>query len=140
MQELTTDEKNLFFQIADSIRYPIVRLELRSSKERSLISTALNHVHLQTEHDSMEEVKERASILQSLCDKGLIEISYKVFITIKSDYTIYDGSDIFLLLNQLVEEGKKNPDYLFDIPYIKRGQVTLTEMGKHYVAEMKGNR
>ena len=136
MQQLSPDEKNFIFQIANSIRYPIVRLELRSSKERSLISTALNHVHL----DSMEVVKQRASILQSLCEKGFIEISYKVFITVQSDYAIYDGSDIFLSLHQLVEQGKKNPDYLFDIPYIKRGQVMLTEMGMSYVAQSDLNR
>lgn len=35
MQQLSSDEKNFIFQIADSARYPIVRLELRSSKERS---------------------------------------------------------------------------------------------------------
>ena len=47
MKQLSPDEKNFIFQIANRIRYPIVRLELRSSKERSLISTALNHVHLE---------------------------------------------------------------------------------------------
>ena len=59
---------------------------------------------------------------------------------IQSDYAIYEVSDIFLLLHQLVEQGKKNPDYLFDIPYIKRGQVMLTEMGKSYVAQDNLNR
>ena len=140
MPQLSPDENNLIFQIANSTRYPIVRLELRSSKERSLISTALNHVHLETKHDSMEVVKQRASVLQSLCEKGFIEISYKVFITVQSDYAIYGVSDIFLLLHQLVEQGKKNPDYLFDIPYIKRGQVILTDMGKSYVAQNHLNR
>ncbi|MBS5343666.1 MAG: hypothetical protein KHX91_03775 [Clostridium sp.] len=140
MQQLSSDEKNFIFQIADSARYPIVRLELRSSKERSLISTALNHVRLETKHDSMEVVKQRASILQSLYEKGYIEICYKVFITVQSDYTIYSTSDIFLLLHQLVEEGKKNPDYLFDIPYIKRGQVMLTEKGRLYVEQCRLNR
>ena len=140
MPQLSPDENNLIFQIANSTRYPIVRLELRSSKERSLISTALNHVHLETKHDSMEVVKQRASVLQSLCEKGFIEISYKVFITVQSDYAIYGVSDIFLLLHQLVEQGKKNPDYLFDIPYIKRGQVILTVMGKSYVAQNHLNR
>ena len=53
MKQLSPDEKNFIFQIANRTRYPIVRLELRSSKERSLISTALNHVHLETKHDSM---------------------------------------------------------------------------------------
>ena len=81
MKQLSPDEKNFIFQIANRIRYPIVRLELRSSKERSLISTALNHVHLETKYDSMEIVKQRASVLQSLCEKGFIKISYKVFIT-----------------------------------------------------------
>ena len=140
MKQLSPDEKNFIFQIANRIRYPIVRLELRSSKERSLISTALNHVHLETKYDSMEIVKQRASVLQSLCEKGFIKLSYKVFITVQSDYAIYEVSDIFLLLHQLVEQGKKNPDYLFDIPYIKRGQVMLTEMGKSYVAQDNLNR
>ena len=73
MKQLSPDEKNFIFQIANRIRYPIVRLELRSSKERSLISTALNHVHLETKYDSMEIVKQRASVLQSLCEKGVIK-------------------------------------------------------------------
>ena len=36
---------------------------------------------------------------------------------------------------ETIEQLKKNPDYLFDIPYIKRGQVMLTEMGMSYVAQ-----
>ena len=60
--------------------------------------------------------------------------------SVQSDYTIYSTSDIFLLLHQLVEEGKKNPDYLFDIPYIKRGQVMLTEKGRLYVEQCRLNR
>ena len=88
----------------------------------------------------MEVVKQRAAILQSLYENGYIEICYNVFITVQSDYTIYSTSDIFFLLHQLVEEGKKNPDYLFDIPYIKRGQVMLTEKGRHYVEQCRLNR
>ena len=127
---LTNNEKALLLQIAQNSRCPIVRLELRNSQERSLISTALNHVYLQTPADTMEQVKQRSAVLQTLCDKGLIAFDYKVFITIKSDYTIYYESDIFALLTQLVEEGKQKPDYLFDIPYIKRGKIVLTDLGR----------
>lgn len=131
--ELTTDEKTLLTKIAQSQRFPIVRLELRKSGETSFISTALNHVYLETTADTMEQVKKRSGIFQMLEDKGLIHIDYKVFVTVKSDYIVYDHSDIFALLEQLVEQGKQRPEFLFDIPYIKRGKIVLTDQGKQII-------
>ena len=121
----------LFFKLRIVLRHPIRKTGVKKLKGTFLIiSTALNHVHLETKYDSMEIVKQRASVLQSLCEKGFIKISYKVFITVQSDYAMYEVSDIFLSLHQLVEQGKTNPHYLFDIPYIKPGQVMLTENGQ----------
>ena len=53
--QVSAEEKELLKRIGQAPRFPIVRFELRSSRERSLISTALNHVYLERETDSMEQ-------------------------------------------------------------------------------------
>lgn len=129
----TEEEQVLLRQIVESPRFPIARFELRSSRDRALISTALNHVYLQTEQDTMEQVKKRGTILQSLYDKNFINLDYRIFITVKSDYERYEKSDIFALLSRLVEQGKQQPDYLFDIAYIKRGRAVITDLGRQAI-------
>lgn len=131
--QVSAEEKELLKRIGQAPRFPIVRFELRSSRERSLISTALNHVYLEREIDSMEQVKQRAKQLENLEAQGLICLNYKIFITVKSDYRVYERSSIFNLLSDMVMEGKHRPGFLFDIPYIKRGMATLTDAGREWL-------
>lgn len=35
----------------------------------------------------------------------------------------------------MTEEGAKRPDFLFDIPHIKRGAVVLTDAGRRALAQ-----
>ena len=127
---LSLQEKTLLREIADTKRYTVVRLELRSTKEDSLRSTALAHVHMQHPEESMEEVKATGALIASLESKGLVRTDYERFATLASDYAVYADSLVFRQLCQLVEEGKKRQGFLFDTPYIKRGQVFLTPAGK----------
>ena len=42
---------------------------------------------------------------------------------------------LFAQLRQMTEEGAKRPDFLFDIPHIKRGAVVLTDAGRQALAQ-----
>ena len=42
---------------------------------------------------------------------------------------------LFAQLRQMTEEGAKRPDFLFDIPHIKRGAVVLTDAGRRALAQ-----
>ncbi|MBC8586408.1 hypothetical protein [Youxingia wuxianensis] len=126
---LTAQEKQLLFSIYGKKRFSIVRFELRSSKEKDLISTALNHVHLESREDTMETVKALGAKLAALQEKGLIFISYSLAVTARSDYALYYESQLYRQFCALTEQGKQRPEFLFDTPYIKRGLVTLTPKG-----------
>lgn len=128
--QLSTDEIRFLRRVSVMPRFPLVRYELRSSRERSLSSIALNHVFLKRPTDTMEQVKERAAVIQGLEEKGLVSLDYHLFVTVRSDYRVYEESRIFSELCDLVMEAKYRPGYLFDTAYVKRGMATLTPAGR----------
>lgn len=132
MMNISKEEKEILRAVADSRRFPIVRFELRSTKEEELVSTALNHVWITDTQDSMETVKARAAVLQSLQEKKLIKINYSMKAWVASDYKIYYASKLYEMLCHMVLEGQNNPKFLFDMPYMKRGMVTLTKVGSTF--------
>ena len=131
---LTMEELKLLREIAASKWYTLVRLELRNTKESSLRSTALNHVHLERSEEclSMEAVKSRSALIVSLEVKEMIKTDYALFATLASHYAVYQQSSVYQLLCELVKEGKSRPGFLFDVACIKRGRAVLTEKGKQW--------
>ena len=134
-QEITTAEESLLREIDGRRRYPVVCFELRSSQEPALRSVALRNVHMETGRETMEEVKTRAALLQSLEEKGYIRLRYGLFVTVASDYAIYPASSLFAMLRELVEEGKQREGFLFDAAGINRGRAELTEAGRAILIE-----
>ena len=126
---ISKEEKETLQAIQNSERFPIVRFELHSTKSKELISTALNYAWITDAQDSMETVKARAAVLQSLQEKMLIQINYSMKAWVASDYKIYYESKIYEMLCHMVIEGQNNPKFLFDTPYMKQGMVTLTKAG-----------
>lgn len=53
-----------------------------------------------------------------------------IILLIQFHYTIYFNSNIFALLTQLVEKNKQKPDFLYNIPDIKRGRIIVTDLGR----------
>ena len=116
-------------------RLPIVRFELRSSKDRELISTALRDVWMTGPDDGMALVKARAARIAEAAQAGLVQVTYHLPVTLRRDYALYEESGLFAQLRQMTEEGAKRPDFLFDIPHIKRGAVVLTDAGRRALAQ-----
>ena len=116
-------------------RLPIVRFELRSSKDRELISTALRDVWMTGPDDGMALVKARAARIAEAAQAGLVQVTYHLLVTLRRDYALYEESGLFAQLRQMTEEGAKRPDFLFDIPHIKRGAVVLTDAGRRALAQ-----
>lgn len=131
---LSKDEKEVLLAIQNNKRFPIVRFELHSTKEKKLVSTALNNVWITDAQDSMETVKARGAVLQSLQEKKLIIINYSLKAWVAADFKIYYASKLYEMLCHMVMEGQKNPKFLFDMPYMKRGMVTLTKSGSLAIA------
>lgn len=129
-QEITPAQEALLRDIAGRRRYPVVRLELRSSREPALCSVALREVHMETGRETMEEVKARAALLAELAEKGLIRLRYGLFVTVAADYAVYPVSGIFAMLCELVEEGREQEGFLFDTAGITRGAAELTQAGR----------
>jgi len=126
---LTEDEKSILLDIDREKRYPIVRLELHSSENEEVVSTALNYVRITNPEDSMETVKARSAALKSLMEKGLVFIDYTVRVWVSGDYDVYYKSKIYELLCHTVMESAKQPGAVFNLPYMRKGYATLTLKG-----------
>lgn len=120
---LTKTEKEMLEAVRNAKRFPLVRFELRSSEEPELRSIALNHVYITRPEDSMELVKQRSAALEGLRKKGLVKISYSLPAYVQSDYRIYYRSSLYELLCHTVMEASGKPDFLFDLPAMRFGQV-----------------
>lgn len=134
---LTPAEKELLTKIKNSKRFPIVRFELRSSKEASLVSTALNNVWITDPEEPMEQVKANAALLQKLWEDDILNLCYTLRITARSDYRIYYQSSLYKQFCATINEAKQKPGFLFDTPHIKRGVATFTAYGRQvYLANL----
>ena len=122
---LSPEERALLESVAAAKRYPVVRFELWSSRDRELRSTALNNVRLEAADEPMETVKARG-------DK-LIRLDFGPAVTVASDYAVYGRSAVYALLCGMVEEGKGRPGFLFDTPHIRRGRAVLTARGRRFL-------
>ena len=99
---MTEEEQKLLRSIGAVRRYPVCRFELRSSKDRELCSVALDAVHLQDAGEEIGPVKERATLLKSLEQKGMIVLYYGLTTYVKSDYQIFHDSAVFHQLQEPV--------------------------------------
>ncbi|HIW73382.1 MAG TPA: hypothetical protein H9684_03590 [Firmicutes bacterium] len=131
---LRPEDRALLGSVAGARRYPLVRLELRSSRERELRSTALNHVRLERPDEGMEALRARGEALARLEEAGLIRLDYRPAVTVAADYAVYRESDVYHRLCELVAEGKTRPGFLFDTPHIRRGRAVLTARGRRLLA------
>lgn len=114
---------------------PIVRFELRSSRENSLRSTALDLVWMTDAADSMELVRNRASCIREAVREGLVWVDFHLPVTARSRYAVYLESGLYADFCRMAEEGGKRPGFLFDTPFLKRGVLTLTAKGRRALHE-----
>ena len=128
--KLSQEQLALIAEIKTCKRYCVTRFELRNSRESELISTALDFVRIEDIHDTMEAVKKRGALLREMCEEGLVQPCFHLPVSARSDYQRYYDSDLFAQLNELVEEGRGKPSFLFDTAAIKRGVITVTQKGR----------
>lgn len=134
---ITRTQFALLEQIQNSGHYPLVCLELSSSKDASLRSTALEHVHLDDPHEPMEVVKHRAALLEDLMEQGMVLADYQLAHANPADYAIYAHSDVYALLVQTAEEASTHAEFLFDTPHIQPGQLRLSRRGLHTLRRLQ---
>lgn len=127
---LSNNQLQLLNRIAACKRFPVARLELRSTKDSSLRSVALDNVILSDKNDSMDMVKELGTTLAQLEEMELVQIDFALKVAVSSDYTIFRESDIYAQLCELAEQAKGREGFLFDTPAIKKGLVRLTAKGQ----------
>ena len=133
---LTEDEKKILLDIENTKRFPIVRLELHNSDQEELVNTALNYVRITEANDSMEVVKARGAALKSLMEQGLVFIDYTVCIWVSGDYDVYYKSEIYELLCHTVMENAKQPNTVFNLPFMRKGYAELTRKGQKIAATL----
>ena len=122
---LTHLEKELLLAVRDCNRFPIGRFELHSTKESSLVSTALDNVVIERSDDSMEQVKTIGSALASLEEKGLVFLDYDLKIRVVSA-----NSDLFAQFCQMAEDAQLHPEFLFDRAELCKGLAKITVKGE----------
>ena len=87
-------DKSLLREIA-ARRYPVVQLELHSTKDTSLRSVALPRMHLEEAEETLESVKERGASLGRLEEAGFLVLHFGCQVSRKDEYASYEMSRIY---------------------------------------------
>ncbi len=122
--ELTKEEQQVLSAIKESGCIPIVRFVMKSSKSSHFVSTALSAVYIMSLEDDVQDVKNRAEILTSLENKGLLSIDYDIPVSNYS-YDEYLNSNVYKNFMATMEESANKEDFLFDIADMDKGSVAL---------------
>ncbi|MEN6350994.1 MAG: Abi-alpha family protein [Syntrophomonas sp.] len=131
LESLRINNKEITFlrELVKCNYLPVSRFIMSSSIEEEARIVSLAPVYINSIDDSMEMVKEIRTILAELEKKGLISLDYDIPLQ-DYDYTQYTKSALFLYFQETVNEGKRNPSYLFDTAEIELGSIALTDFGE----------
>ncbi len=131
LESLTINSKEISFlkELVKCSYLPVSRFIMSSSIEEEAKLVSLAPVYINAIDDSMETVKEIRTVLCELEEKGLISLDYDIPLQ-DYDYTQYTKSALFSYFEETVNEGKRNPSFLFDTAEIELGSIALTEFGE----------
>ena len=131
LESLTINSKeiSLLREFGLYIYLPVSRFIMSSSVEKEAWTVSLAPVYINAIDDSMDTVKEIGAVLTALEKKGVISLDYDIPLQ-DYDYIQHTKSTLFSFFKETVNEGKKNPSFLFDIAEIELGSIALTEFGK----------
>jgi hypothetical protein len=131
LESLTFNSKEISFlkEFAKCNYLPVSRFIMSSSIEEDAWLESLAPVYINSMDDSMETVKEIREVLSELEEKGLISLDYDIPLQ-DYDYAQHTQSALFAFFKETVDEGKKNPSFLFDTAEIELGSIALTELGE----------
>jgi hypothetical protein len=127
--KINSEEIAFLKDLVQCIYLPVSRFIMSSSIEKEARIVSLAPVFIIGIDDSMETVKEIKKVLSELEKKGLISLDYDIPLE-DYDYTQYTKSALFGYFKETVNEGKKNPSFLFDTAEIELGSIALTEFGE----------
>jgi hypothetical protein len=127
--ELTAQEKDFLGLLSQAPFLPIGRFLLKSSRSDHLESVALAPVYLTEQQNSIEIVRENAVALKQLAEYGVITLDYDIPLE-GFDYTIFKESAAYKYFQDAVQEGKADPDFIFDTAELELGSLALTGIGQ----------
>ena len=129
MPEISVLGKVFLRQMAQTPFLPLGCFVLKSSHSNHLESVAFAPVYLTEKLEDMDTVRENAKALEQLEEYGIITLDYDIPL-VNYDYEVFKKSAAFNYFKDTVEEGKKNPDFIFDIASIEFGSIALTSVGQ----------
>ena len=133
--ELTAAEADVLRRFAQIPFQPLARFLMVSSTEDDLESVGLSAVHLDRADEPLEQVRETASLLRQLEEKGLITLDYDIPLN-GYDYAIYRTSSAYQLFVRTVQDGARREGFLFDTPELELGSMALTALGRSVVEQL----
>ena len=134
---INSKEKSFLKELVKYRYLPVCRFIMSSSIDEGARIVSLAPVYLNSVDDSMETVKETRNVLYELEEKELISLDYDIPLQ-DYNYTQYTQSALFAFFKETVNEGKKNPSFLFDTAEIELGSIALTELGEKFSENIEG--
>ncbi len=135
--QIDSKEKSFLKELVKCSYLPVCRFIMSSSLDKGARIVSLAPVYINSIDDSMETVKATRNVLYELEEKGLISLDYDIPLQ-NYNYTQYKQSALFEFFKETVNEGKKNPSYLFDTAEIDLGSIALTELGEKVSENIEG--
>jgi len=126
---LSDQEMDFLGLMAQTPFLPLGCFVLKSSHSSHLASVAFAPVYLTEKQADMDAVRENAKVLEQLEKYGIITLDYDIPLE-NCDYSAFKESEAFNYFKDTVEEGKKNPDFIFNIASIEFGSIALTALGR----------
>lgn len=133
---LTEREKAILRELAQMAFLPVARFLLKSSRSEHLQAVAMAPVYIGEGADTLASVRDAAEALDSLCAQGLLTIDYELALS-QFDEAVYRDSPAYAEFSQIVSEGAKNPDFLFDVASIDFGSAALTLTGQETIETLE---
>ncbi|MBO5274762.1 MAG: hypothetical protein J6I45_09125 [Clostridia bacterium] len=132
---LTEEEAALLRLFASSPYLPAARFVMKSSKTSHARNIALAPVFLLSPEDDVKTASHTAELLNSLADKGLIEIDYQTPLDNADEHEIKD-SPLYAYFVDTVREGAEKFNSVFDIAALELGSMGLTAIGRRAITQL----
>lgn len=129
-------ERDFLMKLAQLPFLPLARFIMKSSNSDHMESVALAPVYLNTKTDSMETVKATGAVLLGLEEKYLVTLDYETPLQ-NGDYSMYEESGVYQFFCSTVQDGAKQPGFMFDQPVLERGSLALTALGQYAVESLQ---
>ena len=134
LSELSEEEYNFLSLLYQREYLPVAQFVVLSSTNENFASVALFPIYLESEFDTMAEVKARGKMLLSLENRGAISLDCDIVLG-NFDYSMYENCELYKYFCSTVKEATLHEGFVGDTPTIELGSIAMSEEMAHLMSK-----